>query len=137
MNADDKPYRVLLIADRRTTDCKLVRVERHLPSASVLGHDRGMFSLLTLCVLSMQPSRFCPPFVSFVLVTQHPSPHTLLLCLSGPLIAEVVLLASSKSLETFFLVVKHCILTKWQFCDLLVVLMFHRWKVQWLHPCHY
>ena len=26
----------------------------------MLGHDRGMFSLLTLCVLSMQPSRFCP-----------------------------------------------------------------------------
>ena len=29
------------------------RVERHLPSASVLGHDGGMFSLLTLCVLPL------------------------------------------------------------------------------------
>ena len=129
-----------LIGRQQTANCGQ-RVERHLPSASVLGHDGGMFSLLTLCVLSMQPSRFCPllPPLCWLYSTPHPTHY--FSAYQGPLIPEVVsvmvLLASSKCLETFSLVVKHCILTKWPFCDLLVVLKFHRWKVQWLHGFHY
>ena len=125
-----------LIGRQQTANCRQ-RVERHLPSASVLGHVGG-----TLCVLNFYAAiKILPPFAPFVLVTQHPSPTHYFSAYQGPLIAEAVsvtvLLASSKCLETFFLAVKHCILTKWPFCDLLVVLKFHRWKVQWLHRFHY
>ena len=101
----------------------------------------GIFSLLTLCILSMQPSRFCPLLPPLCWLHNTPHPTHYFSAYQGPLMAErvsvMVLLASSKCLETFFLVVKHCILTKWPFCDLLVVLKFHRWKAQWLHRFNY
>ena len=106
MNADDKPYRVLLIADRQTTDCKLGTESRETLTECLNVRPRRRDVLLAQAVCTFYaPIEILPPFVSFVLVIRHPSPHTLLLCLSGPLIAEVVsvmvLLASSKCLETF------------------------------------
>ncbi len=105
MNADDKPYRVLLIADRQTADCKLGTESRETLAECLSVRPWWRDVLLAHAVCTFYAAiEILPPFVSFVLVTQHPSPHTLLLCLSGPRITEVVsvmvLLASSKCLET-------------------------------------
>ena len=66
----------------------------------------GMFSLLTLCVLSMQPSRFhpfCPLCAGY---TTPLTPHNYFSAYQGPLMAEVVsvmvLLTSSKWLRNLF-----------------------------------
>ena len=83
MNADDKPYRAMLMADRQTTDCKL-RTESRETLAKCLGvRSRRRDVLLAHAVCTVYVAITILPLFPFVLVTQHPSPHTLLLCLSG------------------------------------------------------
>ena len=114
----------MLMADRQTTDCKL-RTESRETLAECLGvrpWRRDVLLSHAVCTFyaAIMILPLLPPLCWF-----HSTPHPThyFSAYQGPLIVEVVsvmvLLASSKCLETFSLVVKHSILTKWLFCDLL------------------